>query len=82
MTTGSSLRPLLEGNQFAPWRQSLVIESEFGKGVVTDAYKYIEYDEGANRFQLYDRINDPGELRNRVDDPECCEVVERLKKLL
>ena len=66
---GSSLRSLAEGREPEQWRSSLKIESEISFGVVTDQYKYIRHDEGANPEQLFDLARDPFEIANLVRDP-------------
>ncbi|UXX79405.1 DNRLRE domain-containing protein [Reichenbachiella carrageenanivorans] len=40
-----------------------------GRMVVTTDYKYILFDKGVNREQLYDLTTDPGELSPVTDDP-------------
>jgi len=41
-----------------------------GRMVVTPNFKYILFDGGKNREQLFDLVNDPGELRPVTDKPE------------
>ena len=41
-----------------------------GRMVVTQDYKYILFDDGANREQLFDRANDPGEMKPVTYQPE------------
>ncbi len=58
----------------APWRDTLVIETEFadndrslgikGRAVLTANMKYIVYDRGKLREQLFDLDKDPGEMNN------------------
>ncbi len=66
--TGSSIRPLVEGQLPPDWRENLLIESEFGTAIVTEQYKYVQYFEGQSRRQLYDLDLDPGETRNHLND--------------
>ena len=72
---GSSLRPLLEGDGVAAWREDLVIETEtaIGEGpggpavaraLVGERYKYSCYAMGRWREQLVDLQADPGEMVN------------------
>lgn len=68
--SGLSLRPLTEGRQPDSWRTSLHLESEFGRMIVTTRYKYMLYDQGADREQLIDLQSDPGEMRNASRDAE------------
>lgn len=65
---GLSFRPLAEGKEPESWRASLPLESELGRMIVTDRYKYMLYDKGANREQLIDLREDPGEMRNAAKD--------------
>ena len=41
-----------------------------GRMVVTQDFKYILFDGGANPEQLFDLVNDPGELQPVTDKPE------------
>ncbi len=61
--TGLSFRPLVEGKQPVTWRKFLPVESEIGRMIVTERYKYMRYDEGKNKEQLIDLIEDPGEMQ-------------------
>ena len=70
MAPGRSVRPLLDGSSSTTWRDELVIEFEGGDAVVTDGDKYVRYDHGAHREQLYDLEADPGETRNAAGDRE------------
>ena len=65
-----SLRPLLEGQTDIMWRDALPIESEMGRMIVHQNYKYMLYDEGEHREQLIDLLSDPGETRNAINDPQ------------
>ena len=57
-------------------RDTLVIETDFadntvllgikGRAVITNRYKYIVYDKGDFREQLFDLEKDPGETKNLV----------------
>lgn len=76
---GRSVRPLLDGRE-RDWRSAVRIESELGECLVADRYKYALYDDGANREQLYDREQDPGETRNYLGENE--DVTETLRDRL
>jgi len=41
-----------------------------GRMVASDNFKYILFNEGANREQLFDLVNDPGELKPVTYDPD------------
>jgi glucosamine-6-phosphate deaminase len=68
------LRPLAEGRKpAAPWRESLVIETTFdggrghdtaGRVLRTRQHKYVVYDRGRYREQLFDMEKDAGETVN------------------
>lgn len=70
---GSSIKGLIE-NQSQGWRDTLVIETAFadnekllginGRSIITKQFKYIAYDKGKIREQLFDLKNDPGETKN------------------
>ncbi|ANH80505.1 sulfatase [Niabella ginsenosidivorans] len=61
-------------NPAAPLRDTLVIETDFadnekllginGRAVITHDFKYIVYNKGATREQLFDLSKDPGEMNN------------------
>jgi uncharacterized sulfatase len=53
-----------------------------GYSVRDERYRYTEWAEGKRGVQLCDLEKDPGELKNRADDPAHAEVVKRLKALL
>jgi N-acetylglucosamine-6-sulfatase len=68
---GRSLLPLLTGGAQG-WRSGLLLESFKHntspppyKGVVTQHYKYVEYQSGAR--ELYDLVADPYELENSIE---------------
>ncbi len=76
---GQSLRPLAEGRDPDSWRTALPVESEMGRMIVTDRYKYMRYDEGEYREQLIDLVADPGETRNAIGDAGNQKVLETLR---
>ena len=66
---GASLRPVLEDAQAV--RDGVYAENQISYMWVSGDYKYVEYDRGENRIQLYDMKNDPGETRNEAaEHPE------------
>ena len=77
---GLSLRPLAEGAMPTSWRTALPVESEMGRMIVTDRYKYMLHDEGLHREQLIDLVADPGESRNAAADPEQRERLTSLRE--
>ena len=80
--SGASLRPLAEGKKVSAWRESVVVESQNGRMLRTDRYKYCIYDSGANREQLIDLKNDPGEMKNLAGDAAFKTVLDKHRKLL
>lgn len=53
------------------WRDNLVIEHENLRVLHMGNMKYAIYGDGANREQLVDLENDPGEMKNMAGDPAC-----------
>lgn len=76
---GMSVRPLVEGKE-TPWRDSLVVETELGRMIRNDRYKYIVFECGAE--QLLDLQEDPWETKNVIGDPALADVTADLKKKL
>jgi arylsulfatase A-like enzyme len=86
---GRSLVPLLKGQTPDDWRKSFYYEYyEYPDphhvrphhGVVTDRYKLIRFDTpDVDYWELFDRKEDPHELRSVYDDPKYADVVETLK---
>ncbi|HLJ18505.1 MAG TPA: sulfatase-like hydrolase/transferase [Bryobacteraceae bacterium] len=64
---GRSYAPFLRGEN-PPWRNRLYFEYEYVRGVRTENLKYIERTREWPS-ELYDLEDDPGEKRNRLDDP-------------
>jgi arylsulfatase A-like enzyme len=78
---GLDLRPVAE-QRSAAWRDSLVVESQNGRMVCTDRFKYCLYDDGKNREQFIDRQTDPGEMINLAGRPEYAAELNRHRRLL
>jgi len=67
---GRSVRPLVEGEAVA-WRAHLGVESEYGRMVMNDRFKYIEYDVDRKfEVRLRDMQNDPCEKTHFTADPQ------------
>jgi len=79
---GSSLRPLATGQSVSNWRGHLVVESQNGRMIRNDHFKYCIYDSGDPRGQLTDLKNDPGEMHNLVNDPAFQNIRQQLAELL
>lgn len=61
-------------------REYLAIESEIGRGIISDKYKYVRYDFGDNNEQLYDYTMDQRELNNHINRSELADTVLLNKK--
>lgn len=96
---GLSLLPLFQGKTPRNWRKSFYYHYyEFPGahsvrrhyGVVTDRYKLVHfYEPEVDYWELFDRLEDPRELRNVMDDPtylrvrsELGEELRRLRRQL
>lgn len=78
---GMSLKPLLDGECIEK-RDFLKVESEIGNAAVTVDYKYVLYDEGANKEQLYDLNKIPVEMCNDAENPIYKTVLETMRQSL
>jgi len=92
---GASWAPLLGGDARG-WRTSWYYEYNYEKqfpytpnvrGVRTDEWKYVRYPHGdggpdRHKAELYNLKDDPGELRNLIDDPACRDRREVLRQEL
>jgi len=78
---GRSVRPLVEGKE-VPWREDVGVESQFGRMVMNDRFKYIEYDIDRNiEVRLRDLKNDPYEKTHFTADPEYAPVLARMNEM-
>ena len=88
--TGKSLRKVLEsGKEDTPLRDYVVTETVFaqtagtiGWMVRTKDYKYVLYDSGRNREQLFDMNNDRGEMRNLAVERRYHDVLVEHRRML
>jgi choline-sulfatase len=77
---GRSLRPLFEGRN-VPWRDTLGVESQIGRMVVSqDKLKYIRYDAAGTEERLLDLDRDPHETRYVTDDPQYASRLAALRR--
>ena len=79
---GRSLRPLAEGKEVKDWRDFVVVESQNGRMLRTNRYKYSIYDSGTHREQLIDMENDQGEMKNLAETEESRDVLDMHRQLL
>lgn len=85
--SGKSIRPVLENG--APGQDFIVTETNFkqtagtyGWMVRTGRYKYVLYDKGLNREQLYDMEKDRGEMHNLAVKKKYKSIVLEHRELL
>ena len=77
---GRSLRLLFEGKDIK-WRDTLGVESEIGRMVVSkDNLKYIRYDAAGKEERLLDLKKDPHETTYFTDDPKYAAKLARLRR--
>jgi arylsulfatase A-like enzyme len=79
---GKSIRPIAEEKPVENWRDSIVVESKYGRMIRTKRFKYNIYDSGKHREQLIDLKNDPGEMNNLAYDDKYKDVLNSHRKLL
>ena len=95
--SGQSLRPLAEAPG-TTWRDFAYVESNYwGRALITDRFKYVtEYvpkdDEDfvppgpdsakLGREQLFDRVADPGEMKNLAGAPEFADILSEHRSRL
>ena len=79
---GASLRPIAEGRPAERWRNHVVVESQNGRMVRTERFKYTVYDCGEHRETLVDLARDPGEMDNLATRAEYREELNRHRRLL
>ena len=88
---GLSVRPLAEGAEPDTWRDQLVVETTFdggrgydttGRMLRTNRHKYIVYDIGRNREQLFDLQADPGEMHDLSVQAEHRDVLDDHRRRL
>jgi choline-sulfatase len=79
---GRSVRPLAQGKAVEQWRDFVVSESEGGRMLRTDRFKYCLYDSGEHREQLTDLKDDPGEMKNLAETATSRNVLDQHRQLL
>ena len=83
-TRGCSLRALANGQSGAPAFAYVELNTE---RLITGVFSVVQGDWKYNHYvgyshQIFNLAEDPGEWENRIDDPDCGEVVERLRGIL
>lgn len=82
---GTSVVPLLRDPKAAwthPAYSVTLIQGVLGRSVRTERWRYAEWAEGDEGAFLFDRTNDPHELKNLVDDPASADQIKAMKALL
>lgn len=80
---GRSVQPLTTSTKERhPWRESLVVENEGSRVLVTERHKYAVYDHGDPREMLVDLKSDPGEMRNLAVEAEYAHILAQHRRLL
>ena len=86
---GKSFRKIAEeGNPQAPHQEYVITETQFdgsktrGWMVRTARYKYVLYDKGRHREQLFDMQNDRGETRNLMMENAYTKVAQEHRDIL
>ncbi|MFW6161372.1 MAG: sulfatase, partial [Planctomycetota bacterium] len=78
---GRSALPVAKG-ETVPWRDHLVVETKCGRMLRSARYKYVVYDSGRNREQLFDLDADPHETRSLAAEPQHKATLEQHRRLL
>jgi arylsulfatase A-like enzyme len=69
-----------------PTHEFVVTQTDIKRGngwmVCSGRYKYVLYSYGKDREQLFDLEKDPGEMRNRIDEPALADVLARHREYL
>jgi len=76
---GRSLKPLVDGEAPREWREHVPVESDRGRAIVGERYKYVRCDRGSQAEQFYDLETNPGEMWNDAGDPACRDVLIRYR---
>lgn len=79
---GKSLRSVAEGEAVDDWRTYVASENATTRMIRSRRYKYCSFSDPNSKESLVDMENDPGEMRNLVDDPEYRQVLTRHRQLL
>ena len=89
---GSSLLPIIEGENTADWRESIYyhyyeypggghsVKKHYG--IRTMRYKLIHFYDDIDSWELYDLEQDPREMKNLISDPDYYEISKELKQNL
>ncbi len=64
------------------WRNTIVVENESSRILISDRFKYVVYDHGEQREMLFDLKLDPGEMKNLAGKTEFTETLLKHRKWL
>jgi arylsulfatase len=78
---GMDFLPLFSDDTYRH-RSSALTENPYRKAIATREWRYVANLHDDQPDELYDRINDPWELNNRIDDPDCQSVARDLSRML
>jgi arylsulfatase A-like enzyme len=78
---GKSLRLVAERGDSSDSDPYVTSENSWFRMIRTDNYKYCAFRDDDSKEWLGDMINDPGEMRNLVDDPEYKKTLEMHRNL-
>jgi uncharacterized sulfatase len=77
-----SMRPLLSNPESEWKRGALMSHGRHARSIVTDRWRLNRYSYEAESFELFDRLEDPGELDKLAEDPLYAERIVELSALL
>ena len=89
--SGQSLKPFLTGKDKVFKNDFAIVETKFdgkyayntmGRAVIGKRFKYILYDWGKNREQLFDLKNNPYEMKNLVSDKKYANKLDEFRQKL
>lgn len=78
---GRSALPVAKG-ETVHWRDHLVVETKCGRMLRSARHKYIVYESGHHREQLFDLAADPHETRSLAEEPRHQAALEKHRRLL
>lgn len=73
---------LLNAGKPARHRESALTENIYRKAVATKSWRYVANLYGEQKDELYRLDDDPWELNNRIDDPQCARQAQEMLRLL
>lgn len=88
---GRSLRDVVDGQPPDDWREDIyyhyyeypgfhAVRAHYG--IKSGRYKLMRFYGDINQWEFYDLQSDPGEMKNRIDDPSVQPIVAELKSRL